>query len=76
MKRLCVMAISVEPLTQEVFAVSNGAPGCSTKLFMMRFTGFSVTRVTSFQKSSPAALPDAYFDRYDDTPLRNGSGPT
>ena len=43
---------------------------------MMRLTGFSVTRVTSVQKSSPAALPSEYFDRYDATPLRNGSGPT
>src|SRR6478735_10581057 len=75
MNRLCAIDTSVEPLTHLVFALSSGAPGCSTKLFMMRLTGFSVMPVSLLQKSSPAALFCEYFDRYDDTRLRDASGP-
>src|SRR6187402_2577461 len=69
--RDCAIDTSVAPPTHRVLTVSNGAPGCSTKLFMMRLTGFSVTRVISVQKSSPAALPSEYLVKYDDTPRRN-----
>ena len=62
-KRSCFTDTSVEPPTHRVFTDTSGAPGWSTKLFMMRLTGFSVTRVTSVQKSSPAALPSEYFCR-------------
>ena len=54
----CRTVTWVLPPTQRVRTDSTGAPGWSTKLRMMRFTGFSVTRVISIQKSSPAALPE------------------
>src|SRR6476659_9001389 len=64
MNRCCVTVILPVPPLHDVLTDSTGAPGSSTKLFMTRSSGLPVARVISAQKSSPAALPSAYFRRY------------
>src|SRR6185436_11485193 len=65
MKRFSFSSISPVFCEHELRTETTGAPTWSTKLRMMRSTGLPVTRATSLQKSSPAALLNECFLRYE-----------